>query len=239
MPTFPIQPKDIQNGTMILSGKEARHLIRVLRVQKGEKIKLSDGAGKIFEGVVEEIEPQKLLIKKIVELPPPPAPFPIHLFLSLLKSEKMEYIVQKSVELNIETIHFVVTERSVFKEIPDAKWKRLLRIAEEAQKQCGRSLPINLVPAASAEELMAKLSKVMTHLLFMESGKRESVRSLLKIHPIQTPYGLWIGPEGGFSPAESDFATRNNFLTATLGPLVLRAETAAVHAISTILSLAF
>lgn len=239
MPTFTLPPHSINEGTATLSAKEARHLIRVLRVQKGEKIKLSDGAGNIFEGTVEIIEAQRLFIKNIIPLPPPPLPFPIHLFLSLLKSEKMEYIVQKAVELNIESVHFVVTEHSVFKEIPESKWKRLVRIAEEAQKQCGRSLPINLVFPAPAEELMARLAEVMTHFIFMENGKRESVRNLIKHHPVPSITGLWIGPEGGFTVAEADFAKKNGFLAATLGPLVLRAETAAIHAVSTVLALVF
>lgn len=151
----------------------------------------------------------------------------------------MEFVVEKSVELNIEAVHFIVTKRSVVKEIPESKWKRLIRVTEASAKQCGRSHPLLLLKPIGVDELIERLAKKMSHFIFLEKGERKTVRNLLKQYDVGPPYGLWIGPEGGWDAIEIEWASRHGFLPSELGPLVLRSETAAVHAVSTILALAF
>lgn len=239
MPSFLIDPSMIEKNTCMLTGDEAHHLSRVLRAQEGEKVCLVDNRGNRFEGVITAINRHQVVVSQLKTIAPLPPPYPIHLFCSLLKSEKMEWTVQKACELNIEAVHFIQTNRSVLHEISSSKWERLCRIAESAQKQCGRTIPLNLVAPSLACELMISLSQKMSHFIFVEKTELESVRNLVKRYAVNPPYALWIGPEGGWENGEVELAEKCGFLKATLGPLVLRAETAAIHAVSTLLALAF
>lgn len=239
MPTFLIDPSLIQENSCTLTGKDAHHLSRVLRAQQGENVRLIDNKGNRYEGIVNGVRRHEVVIEELKPMAPLPPPYPVHLFCSLLKSEKMEGIVQKACELNIEAIHFVQTRRSVLHHISSAKWERLFRIAQSAQKQCGRAIPLNLIAPFPVETLIRSLSKTMSHFIFVENTELESARHLIKHYAVNPPYGLWVGPEGGWEILEVELASKNGFLKATLGPLVLRAETAAIHAVSTLLALAF
>lgn len=239
MPAFLIDPSLIKENSCTLTGKDAHHLSRVLRAQKGEKICLMDNKGNRHEGIIAQISRREIFIGNLTSIAPLSPPCPVHLFCALLKSEKMEGIVQKACELNIEAVHFIQTRRSVLQNISPAKWERLCRIAESAQKQCGRAIPLNLVVPSPAGGLMISLSQKMSHFIFVENMEVESVRNLVKRYAVNPPYALWIGPEGGWENGEVELATKSGFLKATLGPLVLRAETAAIHAVSTLLALAF
>ncbi len=239
MSTFLIDPALIRENSFTLTGGDAHHLNRVLRVQQGESVCLVDTRGNRYEGTIATVKRHEVVVEQLKLIAPLPPPYPVHLFCSLLKNEKMEWIVQKGCELNIEAIHFIQTKRSILQNISSPKWERLCRIAESAQKQCGRAIPLNLVPPSPAGKLMASLSKKMSHFIFVEKTELESVRNLIKRYAVNPPYSLWIGPEGGWENSEVELAEKSGFLKATLGPLVLRAETAAIHAASTLLALAF
>lgn len=239
MPTFLIDPTLIKENSCVLTGGSAHHLSRSLRAQQGDSVRLVDNRGNRHEGIIAKIGRHEVVVEQLQPITPLPSPYPVHLFCSLLKSEKMEGVVQKACELNIEAVHFIQTKRSVLRDISPLKWKRLLRIAEASQKQCGRASPLHLVPPSPFETLTGSLSKTMSHFIFVENAELESARNLIKRYAVNPPYGLWIGPEGGWELLEVELAEKNGFLKATLGPLVLRAETAAIHAASTILALAF
>ncbi|MBI2338912.1 MAG: RsmE family RNA methyltransferase [Deltaproteobacteria bacterium] len=238
MPTFQVRRSEIDKGLFTLAGREAHHLTHVLRAAPRELLRITDREGNLFEARVVEVE-NGVTLQVERPLPAPPLPCPVHLFLALLKAEKMEFVVQKAVELNIESVHFVIPKRSIVREISPQKWKRLRTIAFESAKQCGRLAALNLVEPLPVDGLMERLQKSMSHFIFRESGDRETVRNLLKKYDVSPPYGLWIGPEGGWEEEEIQTSLRLGFLPATLGPLTLRAETAAIHAISSVLALAF
>ncbi|MBI4411564.1 MAG: 16S rRNA (uracil(1498)-N(3))-methyltransferase [Deltaproteobacteria bacterium] len=240
MPTFQVKSSDIAKELFEITGPEAHHLIRVLRVKPGEQLRLADGKGNVYTGIVAAVG-KGVTVKITGPLASPPPPFPLHLYLSLLKSEKMEWIVQKAVELNMEAIHLFGAIHSVRADLSPSKWNRLVKITESAAKQCGRSSPLLLTQRKEETTLLfeRESQKPTTHLICLESGKRKTLRDFFATSPPPPPYALWIGPEGGWSVDETKTADRLGFTPVSLGPLILRAETAAIHAMSSVLALAF
>lgn len=216
-----------------LEGEDAHHLSKVLRLKIGEKVKAATTDGKLFLAEVASIG-KAITLTKLNPLEVPPPPLPIHLHLALLKAEKMEWVIQKAVELNIEAVHLVITQNSVRQELSDSKWNRILKIADEAQKQCGRLEKLKLFPPAQLEKA---ISTDGTHLACLEKGERKSLKELIQAGTLVSPIHIWIGPEGGWDEKEIDLMNQKKFIPVTLGPLVLRAETAALHAVSSVLIL--
>lgn len=237
MPTFMFNRESISKGLVSLSPKESNHLINVLRVRPSEMIKLTDGQGNLFEGVLVQTD-KGTKISILKGLPKPPRPYPITLYVSILKSEKMEWIVQKSVELNIESVSFVKTSRSIRPHISESKWQRLQRIAHEATKQSGRAYPLILERHdGGATAIQKNSAKDVSHLICVEHGADQPLKDYRRNGPSASSYGLWIGPEGGWSVDEIRWALDSGFKMVSLGPLILRSETAAIHAVSTLIAL--
>ena len=234
MPTFQADTNEIKNGLVKISGKEAHHLSHVLRMVPGDDLTITDGAGQRFRGTI--ISCGSIVTVKILEaLPSLPSPYPIHLFMALIKGEGLETIVEKAVEMNIEAIHFIATERSILKEISPAKWERLARIAQAAMKQSGRAQPLRLEKPQQMEAACRAHSD-LTHFIFLERSQTPTLRKIFSDRKMSPPYGLWIGPEGGWTDQEVHLATKAGCIGATLGPLILRAPTAALHAISSLVA---
>lgn len=222
------------NQEIEITGEDAFHLLRVLRLREGEGLKVADAALRLFQAFVLKSGKHsvRLLVKS--ELPPPPAPYPIRLYLSLLKKEKMEWIIEKAVELNIEAVHLFPAERSIREELNDHKWQRLQKIADEALKQCGRLIPLRLEKYAGFDPARAAQNahEDALNLFCDELAPPGSQQLLIPEAAASRPVNLWIGPEGGWTEAERELASKNGFETISLAPLILRAETAALHAMS-------
>lgn len=237
MPTFTAKIQDLKSGVVRIVEKEAHHIVDVLRMKKGDTVRLTDGCGGLFEGEIEEAgHGVTIAVKKNL---PSPSPYPVFLFVSLLKSEKMEWIAEKAVELNIEGIHFIRTGRSVRTGISPQKLERIRRIAAQAHKQCGRSRMIKIADGGCWEEALQQADSNMSHFIFLKKGGYKKLTEIFREKSFTPPYGLWIGPEGGWEENEIADAIGRGFCGANLGPLVMRAETAAIHAISTLLATAF
>lgn len=230
MPTFRVSSDELKSDRLVLSGEPARHLSRVLRAQVGEVVRLTDGKSKIVEGKITHID-RDVQIQVTRELKSPAAPHPVHLFISLLKREKLEFLVEKAVELNIQAVHFVISKRSVRSEISGPKWDRLLKIAESALTQCGRIVPIELHEPVSFSQAVSGASGFKNY-WFYEREENATLKGKTSNHPV----GIWIGPEGGWDEAETQAALQAGFESLSLGSLILRAETAALHAISSVLT---
>lgn len=245
MPIFPIDQICSPGETVTLPKKESRHLTTVLRAKEGDVITVMDPSGGRYGArLIRDGSALRVVIEK--GLPPIPDPYPIHLYLSLLKRDKIEWVIQKSVELNIAAVHLIITERSIRQELSSTHLKRLSRIAEEAQKQCGRPKPLKIAPP----NLMRTLSgtaetKGFQNLFFHDTEEAVSLNTLFRkqssIFNFQSsiPLALWVGPEGGWTKEEISFARENNFHLARLGPLTLRSETAALCAMSSVFALMF
>lgn len=232
MPTFFVDRYSLAEKKAWLEGESAHHLSRVLRVHVGEEIKFATDTNRLFVSRVAVIDRDSIELSILREVPAPPAPFDINLFLAVLKSDKMEWIVEKAVELNIAKVTLVMCERSVRNEVSDKKMERLQKIAQSAQKQCGRLIP--LIIEGPVDFDVAVGQGHLKHLFCSKSERSQDFLSLKNSDSsiMKAPIGLWIGPEGGWSVDEIKSAENLGFHFVVLGSLTLRAETAAVSAMS-------
>ncbi len=230
MPTFFSTqiPKD--QKIITLDGDEAHHLSRVLRVKPGEALQLGLGDGTLHEGQILSVG-VTVEVELMKQLPAPPQPYPVWLYLALLKNDKMEWVTQKATELNIQGIQLIQSRRSICDELKASKWDRLHKITRESQKQCGRLTPLHIKKPIAFEKIILAETEGL-HLLCAESGEsRKPILKTLTEHK-KLPCHVWIGPEGGWDKQEFEMAQNQNFIFVSLGPLILRAETAAVAAMS-------
>jgi len=215
-----------------LSGKEKHYVYHVLRKRKGDHLILFDGSAWQYQARIIEATPGKLKLRIYgKEKGTAESPVRIQLGVGLLKSQKMELVIQKTVETGAHEIHPVVTARAVPNLEADRaskKRERWQEIARQAARQCGRSsIPLIHEPAPF-EQVLEKTSHADLCIIFSE----ETVSPFENIAVDRTAQPLRIalltGPEGGFSPQEMEKAEKAGFVAASLGPRVLRAETAAI-----------
>lgn len=230
---FKIQSESVHNGEVELSADDLHHAKKVLRIKPGDTIQLGDQAGRLFEARVTEIQ-KKLIIENVTKKTPPVAPYPITLVQSLLKKDKMEFLVEKAVELNIHGIQFMQSERSVRNDISPNHWNRLQKIAAGAEKQCGRLLALVLEPVVTFQNALENTNRG-TIFFCSEDREKPELKKLLA-NKWQPPYSIWIGPEGGWAENEMAMIVDKNYPMVSIAPLILRSETAALHAISTVLN---
>jgi len=238
MPLFFLEDTP-KNKTALISGREAHHISRVLRHEVGDQLKLCTPEGNCYFGTIETISKNEIVLGNLIPTATPPPPFPIHLYSSLLATEKMELIVQKAVELNVGTIQWVICDRSQGSGIVASKWERLEKIALEAQKQCERVVKLEMKAPQKFSELLTNTN----HNIFCIEREKTFPSPSAQAAPLYGVRGegqgkggkscaIWIGPEGGWAKNEIQSAKEASFSFYSLGPLVLRAETAAIAAMA-------
>lgn len=213
--------------TVTVSGDEFHHAVRVARVRLGEEVELFDDAGRVARAKVETIERDQATVNVIEEIASREAPLDVHVAMSVIQLEKFELVLQKATELGVRSITPLLTEYvEVRKERYAGKTERWRKIILEAVKQSGRSLVPTLHEPVDFAELIA----------------REGVRVLFDADALAVPLErvsaltLLIGPEGGWSEEELAAARAAGCTFQRLGPRRLRAETAAIVGITTVLS---
>lgn len=233
---FFIEPDTIKDSNATIKGPDANHIKNVLRMKKGDTVFLFDGGGMLYFAEIAEIKPNEIHLTIRKTQKEPEAKTQIILAQSFLKDKKMDVLVRQLTELGVTTIIPFFSERSIPN--PDAKriQKRLERwekIARESLKQCKRNRLPEIAPPHSFKELMNQNNND-TKLIFWENESQplKETLSLIKIRPKKIL--IVLGPEGGFSPKEIQTATENNFISASLGPRILKAETASVAALTLI-----
>ena len=235
MPKYFVEPGAVRGEKAQLEGETAHHLKRVLRIKAGESVILCDGNGMDYNCVVESIEPLVLSVDSRRECKTE-LPSRITLYQAMLKSDKMEWIIQKSVEIGVYEIVPVYTEHSVIKpkNDKDNKTVRYQKIAESAAGQSMRGIvPIVHKPMEWKEALEHAAGRFMLAAHEKEyETKLQDFRA--KLPELPEELGLWIGPEGGFSKKEVLEMEKAGFSPVSLGPRILRAETAAIAALSQI-----
>lgn len=234
MHRFFIHPADICGSQGILKGTDVKHISLVLRLKKGDRVILSDGQGLEYEGVLEGEIPDGLLFS--LSKPRPSvqeSPLPIHLYQALIRTKPFDLLIQKTTELGVASITPVLTKRSIVS-LPESRKKRRglrwKKIAIEAAKQSQRALVPEIGDLLSFSEAIEKTSGTQ--------GILPTLHSTIERRPISLPEGLgvslFIGPEGGFTLEEVELAYERGFLPITLGPRILRSETAAVAGVAII-----
>ena len=220
-----------QLGTLFLSDDAAGHIGRVLRMKPEQEILLFDGSGAEFPAKITEVSKKNVQVEilrkveKSIE-----SPLDIHLGQVVSRGEKMEFTIQKSVELGVNTITPLISERCGVKLDPERFEKKLVqwqKIAIAACEQCGRNKVPVVRPLMKLEEWCAEQDDALKLNLHP--------RAKYSINTLPTPVEkvrLLIGPEGGLSAEEISMTEKHQFEETLLGPRVLRTETAALTAIT-------
>lgn len=216
---------------ILFPAEEAAHAHKVLRLRPGEQIELTNGAGRRFAAELTDVSKERVSAKVCEELDSREAAVRITLYQGYPKADKLELIVQKLTEIGACSIVPVVMERSVAK--PDQKDKskrqeRLQRIAQEAAKQCGRGVVPEVEEAISWRQAVKRLSEHELAMMPWEDARDVRMKDVCAEHPEMTDIAIVIGPEGGISENEASEAAQAGAICVTLGPRILRTETAAL-----------
>jgi len=236
MGKFFFKPSDRAGDFVHFTGSTAHHLIKVLRLSIGQEIQLCDGNNTDFIARLEKVieKPQMVILALLssrhsnAELP-----FGITLYQGLPKSDKLELIIEKCIELGVSKIVPTETTRSIVS-LNNAinKIERYKRIAESAAAQSMRGIiPTITHPKSFANA--ADNSDSNFHIIAYENEKTRTIKATLEtISP--KPISLWVGPEGGFTESEIDLLTKKGGNLISLGPRILRTETSGMAAIAQI-----
>ncbi len=223
---------------IVITGGDAHHLAHVMRTQIGDVITVVDAGGQAAEMVVTALTRDAVHFRMQRVLPAETAGREVILVQTLLKGEKMDFIVQKAAELGAVCMRPIVTEHVVVRydaKKAAAKAARWQKIADEAAKQCGRRSLMTVAPIVSLAELLqdpAYIGAADTVTVFCyEQEERQSMRTVLRGTEARR-VTLIVGAEGGFSPAEAAALTAAGGQSVSLGHRILRAETASLTALA-------
>lgn len=240
MARFFVSPKQVKSGHIIITGPDVRHISKVLRMGPGDIITVIADDGKAYETKIENISTDKVkcvIIDQCQAGGEPPVR--VNLVQGLSKGLKMDLVVQKCTELGVTSIIPVNTRYSVLKLSPDkvsSRRERWQRIAVEAAKQCRRSIVPRVVTPTSWQEAVDDIPDGAVSLLLYEGETEQGMRDVLKGRTAPSEVFILIGPEGGIHPEELEYATRKkDVIPVTLGPRILRTETAAMAALSLVI----
>ena len=226
------QPYTInQNSLITLDDNAFNHLIRVLRMKTGESITLFDGSNQITPAVIHEVNKKTVIVKTANSvLDNRESPLNIHLGQVISRGDKMEFTIQKSVELGVNTITPLLSERCGVKldqERLEKKVQQWQKIVISACEQCGRNIIPSINPVMKLETWCANLTDSLK--LNLHPKAEQGINQLPNDNK---NISLLIGPEGGLSNEEISMTHQYQFTDILLGQRVLRTETAALTAIT-------
>lgn len=240
MQQFFAEPSWIRENKIYMQGTDVNHIKNVLRMKPGEDVRVNDGRGKTYLCCISAYEEQTAVLDILKELDSDTElPSRIVLFQGLPKGDKMEWIVQKAVELGAYSIVPFAAKRSVVKldekkaEKKQARWQL---IAKGAAEQSGRGIIPEVSTVRTFPEALRMAGELDVILIpyELEEGMKETVRILEGITPGQS-VGIFIGPEGGFEEEEVERAKAAGAHAVTLGKRILRTETAGLTALSVLM----
>ena len=235
MPRFFVNSPLAVGSATVIEGGDARHIAGALRMTPGETLTLCDGAGTDYACTITAVEREAVTLSVDSAAPTTAEPsLAVTLYMGLPKGDKMELIIQKCVELGVTAIVPVATSRCIVKlDGKDAakKQARWQKIADEAAGQSGRGiLPVVETPI-TWKQALARFAAENTLLCYEGGG--QPIGKL--VTPADTAVSLVVGPEGGFDPAEVEAVTAVGGRIATLGPRILRCETAPIAALAVLM----
>lgn len=223
----------VEGDAVRITGGDARHIARVLRMRPGEQLTVCDGLGGDYRCEITGVSDEEITLCVLARIASRAEPtLRATLYQGLPKYDKMDFIIQKCVELGITRIVPVLTARCVSR--PDekslhAKTERWNKIAFEAAKQSGRGLVPQVAPAIRFSEALTELQQMEHALLFYEGSVTGSAGGFA---PEMRELGFMVGPEGGFEPQETEQARAAGVRIMGLGPRILRTETAPLCVLS-------
>ncbi|MBQ7137386.1 MAG: 16S rRNA (uracil(1498)-N(3))-methyltransferase [Clostridia bacterium] len=239
MHRFYADERGVNGDVAYLCEEDARHATRVLRMKPGENCELF-ADGKRFSGEILSLDNGEVEVRITGEMPSTEAKLRITLYQGLPKADKMELIVQKSVELGACAVVPVAMSRCVVQlDAKDGRKKqeRWQKIAREACKQSGRCEMMQVTEPISFKQLLARLTEHEAAIVPWEDARGYSLARFHQEHPGVTDLAIVIGPEGGMSEDEIVRMKEASCQSVTLGPRILRTETAGLCAMSALFCL--
>jgi 16S rRNA (uracil1498-N3)-methyltransferase len=236
MPRFFIDPQQIEGENLRLTGGDAHHAIKVLRLTPGAAITVLDGTGTVYEAVVESIDGGEVVAGVRSQGVAHEPPVAIALYQALPKADKLELVIQKATELGMARLVPVAASRSVVQVKADkaeSKLARWQKIAHEAAEQSERGrVPRVEAPVAVKDVQLAEGE------LGLVLSERVEGPSLPRALPEAPPRGLaiFVGPEGGWTPEELETLRSKGAVEVSLGKRILRTETAGLAALAMVMA---
>jgi 16S rRNA (uracil1498-N3)-methyltransferase len=233
-----IAPGQHAGNTVTLPKAEAHYVTHVLRLRAGDEIQAFDGVGQVYRLRLTTVAAATVQGQLLERLTGGSAGMPaLVLGQALPKGTRMDLIVEKCSELGLSTLVPVYTERTVVREVAERlpeKLTRWQRVAAAAARQCGRQVLLEIHAPLLFADFCARYAPAPVKLICWEAEARRSLRQALTACTGQRPLVVLIGPEGGLTPQEVALARTHGFVTVSLGPYVLRSETAAIAVTSII-----
>ena len=237
MPRFFVRRSQIENDSVKLFGDDAHHIARSLRMAVGDEITVCDMQGNEYACAITEFDDDKEVTAKIESIKEPEnePPIRIRLFQALPKGDKLDTVIQKAVECGASEIIPFESERCVVRMKPEAeqrKTERRRRIAEEAAKQCGRSLLPDVKETVSFSQMLDMIKNDTLCLFCYEGDGTEPLGKVLAreakalLGEEGSSVSVIIGSEGGFSLNEAEIIKKAGATAVGLGKRILRTETA-------------
>ncbi len=238
MHRFFVNPSDISSCGVEITGDDVAHISKVLRLRCGDKISVCDQNGFDYVCTVSEVGKERVFARVDEKLPSiSESRVSVTLYQGLPKGDKMELIIQKCTELGVKKFVPVVMQRSVSRpKDASKKTARYRKIALEAAKQSKRSAVPDVCDATDFESVLDGIKDGdALNILPYENEKSTTLKEVLRKNCDAKNINLIIGPEGGFSDEEIADALAQNIQTVTLGPRILRCETAPIAAVAAIM----
>ena len=227
-----VPPGTLAQPAVTLPPSVAHYVIHVLRLRVGDELGAFDGTGQEYRLRVTRISSTHVQGKRVALLATAaPSPMPFILGQALPKGAKMDLIVEKCSELGLTTLVPLYTDRTVVREAPErlaGKMARWQRIAAAAARQCGRRTLLDVQSPMAWGDFCVCYRSAPVKLVCWEEEQHHGMRQALARLADQSPIVVLIGPEGGLTMDEVEIARQHGFTTVSLGPRVLRTETAAI-----------
>jgi 16S rRNA (uracil1498-N3)-methyltransferase len=238
MHRFYLSNSETKDSQLTLAGSEWHHCQNVLRSEKGTRVTLFDGRGTEYLCEITDANASQARLRILQKTQTPPPPYNISIAQALPKNKVMDFIIQKATELGVQAIVPVLSERATIKlEEEDAKSKleRWTEISIEAAKQCGLNwLPIISKPKSVKQVIESRSQFKLGFIGSLQPDAKPLWSYLPDFKSSKDSVLMMIGPEGDFTPAEIGLVRSGGFQPLSLGPLVLRCDTAAVYSLSTL-----
>ncbi len=234
MPLIFLPEPEISPGILTITGEKARYLATVLRCRPGDPLTIKDSRGNAFASKIVDLGKKNVSVEITGrEEAERESPLQMVLAQGLLKGEKMDLVIQKTTELGVQCIRPVVTGRSQVR--TTRKTDRWKKIAEEASRQSGRDRIPDVKEPVTLAEFLGEAD--MDGIILWEGGGQPLKEALSSAAGSAagnkpTPFHILVGPEGGFSAAEVEEASKRGFVVCSFGKRTLRAETASIAAVS-------
>jgi 16S rRNA (uracil1498-N3)-methyltransferase len=240
MHRFYISPNEWDPRVLVLRGAEAHHAGDVLRLKRGDRVVVFNGLGREITAEIANVARGEIHLRKLDETETPPLKCRIALGQAIPKGKNMDLIVQKAVEIGAAQISPLISERTIVdldEEEAAQKQTKWQQIAIEAAKQCGQNWLPQVDRPRKAKDFFANVPKFDLQLIGSLQSDAQHLKKILADYSSEHQHLpknvlMLIGPEGDFTPAELSLAKGHGCLPITLGPIILRVETAAIYCLS-------